>query len=73
MDWNDSPGAARAWVDRYGWTFPNLHDPDGAAGSDYGLRGLPTTFIIDSHGRIVDVLLGPQSESDLREALDSAG
>ena len=73
VNWNDSPGAARAWVDRYGWTFPNLRDANGAVASDYGLRGLPTTFIIDSHGRIVDVLLGPQSESDLREALDSAG
>jgi hypothetical protein len=48
-------------------------DPDGAAGSDFRLSGLPTTFIIDSGGRIADVLLGPQSESSLREALGSAG
>jgi cytochrome c biogenesis protein CcmG/thiol:disulfide interchange protein DsbE len=73
VNWNDNPDAARSWVDDYGWTFPNLRDTDGVVGSDYGLRGLPATFIVDSRGRIADVLLGPQSEASLREALDSAG
>jgi cytochrome c biogenesis protein CcmG/thiol:disulfide interchange protein DsbE len=73
VNWTDSLSGARSWVDKYRWTFPNLRDANGAAGSDFGLRGLPTTFIIDSHGRIADVLLGPQSESSLREALESAG
>jgi cytochrome c biogenesis protein CcmG/thiol:disulfide interchange protein DsbE len=73
VNWNDSLSGARSWVDKYGWTFPNLRDENGAVGSDYGLRGLPATFIIDSHGRISDVLLGPQSESSLREALEATG
>jgi peroxiredoxin len=73
VNWTDSLSAARSWVDDYRWTFPNLRDASGSVGSDYGLSGLPTTFIIDSHGRITDVLFGPQSESSLREALESAG
>jgi cytochrome c biogenesis protein CcmG, thiol:disulfide interchange protein DsbE len=73
VNWTDSLGAARSWVDDYRWTFPNLRDANGSVGSDYGLSGLPTTFIVDSRGRIADVLLGPQSESSLREALESAG
>ena len=73
VNWTDSADAARSWVDDHRWTFPNLRDADGTVGSDYGLSGLPTTFIIDSQGRIDDVLLGPQSESTLREALESAG
>lgn len=73
VNWNDRLSGARAFVRDHRWTFPNLRDADGAVGSDYGLRGLPTTFIIDSRGRIADVLLGPQTEASLREALGSAG
>jgi cytochrome c biogenesis protein CcmG/thiol:disulfide interchange protein DsbE len=73
VNWTDRLGAARSWVDDHRWTFPNLRDANGSVGSDYRLSGLPTTFILDSHGRIADVLLGPQSESSLREALESAG
>jgi cytochrome c biogenesis protein CcmG/thiol:disulfide interchange protein DsbE len=72
VNWTDRLGAARSWIDEHRWTFPNLRDADGTVGGDYGLSGLPTTFIIDSHGRIADVLLGPQSESRLRTALESA-
>jgi cytochrome c biogenesis protein CcmG/thiol:disulfide interchange protein DsbE len=73
VNWNDSSSGARSWIEKYGWTFPNLRDGEGTVGRDFGLRGLPTTFIVDPHGRIDAVLLGPQSESSLREALDSAG
>jgi cytochrome c biogenesis protein CcmG/thiol:disulfide interchange protein DsbE len=73
VNWNDSGSKARSWIEKYGWTFPNLRDGEGAVGHDYGLRGMPTTFIVDPHGRIDAVLLGPQSESSLREALESAG
>jgi cytochrome c biogenesis protein CcmG, thiol:disulfide interchange protein DsbE len=72
VNWTDRLRAARSWVDDHGWTFPNLRDASGSVGSDYRLSGLPTTFVIDSRGRIADVLLGPQSESSLREALESA-
>lgn len=73
VNWNDSSSGGRSWIEKYGWTFPNLRDGEGAVGHDYGLRGLPTTFIVDPRGRIDAVLLGPQSESSLREALESAG
>ena len=72
VNWNDSGSGARSWIEKYGWTFPNSRDGEGTVGHDYGLRGLPTTFIVDPHGRIAEVLLGPQSESSLREALESA-
>ena len=71
VDWSDSEGGARAFVRRYRWTFPVLRDPNGTAGDAYGIRGLPTTFILDSHARIVQVLRGPQSADDIRRALAS--
>jgi cytochrome c biogenesis protein CcmG/thiol:disulfide interchange protein DsbE len=73
VDWNDSESGARAFIRRYGWRFPNLRDADGAAGDRYGIRGLPTTFILDDRGRIAQVLRGPQTATDVRRALEALG
>jgi cytochrome c biogenesis protein CcmG/thiol:disulfide interchange protein DsbE len=73
VNWSDNRRWARSYVERYGWTFPNLRDPDGRVGQEYGLAGLPMTFILDSRGRIAEVLRGPQTESSIRAALGSAG
>lgn len=72
VDYTDQAGAARSFIQRYGWTFPVLSDPDGIYGARYGFGGLPTTIALDSHGRIVQVLRGPQTEADLRSVLNAA-
>lgn len=69
VDWDDASGPARAFVRRHGWTFPVLADSSGAAGESYGLVGLPTSFVLDSQGKIVATFRGPQSEAKLRHAL----
>ena len=33
-------------------TFPILFDPESQVAEAYGVKGLPTTFLIDKHGRI---------------------
>ena len=72
VDWSDGIVGARAFVRRYGWTFPVLRDPSGTVGDRYGIAGLPTTFVLDSRGRIVETLRGPQTVSSLRRALSEA-
>lgn len=70
VDWSDPvTGAARSFMRRYGWTFPNLRDAEGTVGNDYRLSGLPNTFVLDAHGRIREVLNGPQSFDSLAAAL----
>ena len=69
VDWTDGTSAGRAFLRRYHLTYPNLIDADGTAGQDYGLNGLPTTFILDAHGKITDVLRGPQTADTLLRAL----
>jgi cytochrome c biogenesis protein CcmG, thiol:disulfide interchange protein DsbE len=73
VDWDDAGGAARAFVRAHGWDFPVLADTSGAAGENYGLVGLPTSFVLDPRGRIVATFRGPQSEATLRRALLEAG
>ncbi len=69
VDWSDQLSGARAFVRRYAWTFPNARDAEGTVGNAYRLTGLPSTFVIDSHGRIRATLRGPQSERSLTRAL----
>jgi hypothetical protein len=68
VDWSDARSGARSFISRYGWTFSNLRDAEGTVGNDYGLTGLPTTFVVDSTGHIRAVLRGPQDVASLTRA-----
>jgi len=70
VDWSDDLDNAREFVHEHGWTFPVLRD-HGEVGDEYGITGLPATFVLDSKGMIVNTLRGPQTRGDLEEALRS--
>ena len=72
VDWSDSRGYARAFVSRFGWSFAVLEDPNGKSGYAYGIQGLPSAFVLDSRGAIVQRLIGPQTVSRLVAAVDHA-
>jgi cytochrome c biogenesis protein CcmG/thiol:disulfide interchange protein DsbE len=72
VDWSDALAGARSFIRRYSWSFSNVRDSEGTVGNDYRIRGLPTTFAIDAHGRIRATLRGPQDERSLARALASA-
>jgi cytochrome c biogenesis protein CcmG, thiol:disulfide interchange protein DsbE len=69
VDWSDELSGARSFIHRYSWTFPNLRDAEGLVGNRYRLIDLPTTFVLDSHGRIRLALRGPQNGETLERAL----
>jgi cytochrome c biogenesis protein CcmG/thiol:disulfide interchange protein DsbE len=75
VNWEDlSRANARKFIRTYGWTFPNLRDPDGDVGRDYGMTGgPPVTFVIDSSGHLRAQLRGPQTQRTLEGALASVG
>jgi thiol-disulfide isomerase/thioredoxin len=72
VDWSDALGGARSFIRDHSWTFPNVRDEEGTVGNAYRLLGLPTTFVVDSHGRIRAMLRGPQDEASLVRALGGA-
>lgn len=58
MDVWDAEDDARNFLEQYGVTYAVGHDGDGEVAIDYGLSGVPETFIIDSDGKIVARLPG---------------
>jgi cytochrome c biogenesis protein CcmG, thiol:disulfide interchange protein DsbE len=69
VDYSDVSSNGLAFVHEHHWSFPILSDPNGFAGEKYGIVGLPTTFVLDSRGRIVRRLTGPQSAASILAAL----
>ncbi len=41
-------------------TFPHLLDPDNDVTTVYGVRQVPTTFIVDKRGRVAARVVGPR-------------
>ena len=72
VDWNDTPSNAMKFIADSGWQYPILRDPSQHVGYAYGLNGLPTTFVLNAQGEIVETLQGPQTAAKLRQALASA-
>ena len=70
--YNDRPAAGIRWIAQMGGqSYPSVTDRDSRTAIDYGLYGVPETFIIDPRGRIAYKHLGPISESVLRQWIDS--
>ncbi|MGH7636640.1 MAG: TlpA family protein disulfide reductase [Gemmatimonadaceae bacterium] len=70
--YNDRTVGALRWIEEMGGqSYPSVLDQDSRTAIDYGLYGVPETFIIDREGRIAVKHLGPISERQLRHWVDS--
>lgn len=58
----DREGPARAFIRQFNLTFPNGMDRSGRISIDYGIYGVPETFLIDRAGRIVYKHVGAATE-----------
>lgn len=67
IDSRDLSGDGRAFVDRYGLSYPQLRDGDGATAHDYGTTGVPENFLIDPKGRLRLHLVGPVTGENLND------
>ena len=50
VSYQDSDSSARAFMRRYGVAWPDLRDPGQRTAIDYGVTGVPETFVIDRRG-----------------------
>ena len=70
INYKDEPENARRFLGRYGNPFAAAGaDPDGRAAIEWGVYGVPETFVIGRDGRIDYKLVGPITPENLDTAL----
>lgn len=69
--YQDSADNARAFMARYGQTYPGLLDPDGRTAIDYGVFGIPETFFINRSGVVRSRQVGVLTEAELRSQIEA--
>jgi cytochrome c biogenesis protein CcmG/thiol:disulfide interchange protein DsbE len=60
LDYKDEPAEAKAWLQRWGNPYSlTVSDRDGRVGINYGVYGVPETYVIDRAGVIRYKHIGP--------------
>jgi cytochrome c biogenesis protein CcmG, thiol:disulfide interchange protein DsbE len=73
MNYKDQPDNARRFLGRFGNPFAaNGVDGNGRAAIEWGVYGVPETFVIDRDGRITYKLIGPLTPDNLEAAVRPA-
>jgi cytochrome c biogenesis protein CcmG/thiol:disulfide interchange protein DsbE len=70
INYKDAPDNARRFLNRYGNPFVATgRDESGRASIDWGVYGVPETFLIGRDGRIAYKLIGPITAENLKVTL----
>jgi cytochrome c biogenesis protein CcmG/thiol:disulfide interchange protein DsbE len=70
IDYKDDPDNARRFLGRYGNPFAAAGvDANGRASIEWGVYGVPETFIVGRDGRIAFKLIGPITPENLEKQL----
>jgi cytochrome c biogenesis protein CcmG/thiol:disulfide interchange protein DsbE len=67
LDYKDTPADAKAWLNEAGNPYTLVaQDADGRVGINYGVYGVPETYVIDKQGIIRYKLIGPMTMENLK-------
>ena len=70
INYKDKPDDARAWLDEMGDPYTRIGaDISGRVAIDWGVYGVPETFVIDRNGRIVYKKIGAVTPELLRDTI----
>jgi cytochrome c biogenesis protein CcmG/thiol:disulfide interchange protein DsbE len=70
LNYKDAPADAQRWLERFGNPYvASLSDRDGLVGIDFGVYGVPETFVIDKNGIIRHKVIGPLTAELLRDTV----
>lgn len=56
----ESTHKVHRWAEEHGLTFTVLHDRSGEIEQAYQTTGVPESFVIDRHGRLLKRVIGPR-------------
>ena len=67
LNYKDEPADARQWLAQLGNPYTiSVMDTEGMAGLDWGVYGVPETFVIDKKGLVRFKLTGPVDPNNLQ-------
>lgn len=70
LDYKDPPDDAARWLDEWGDPYARTGaDRDGRVAIDWGVYGVPETFVEDREGRIAHKHIGPLTREFVRDRL----
>jgi cytochrome c biogenesis protein CcmG, thiol:disulfide interchange protein DsbE len=70
LNYKDKPDAARNWLVKWGDPYAlSVKDLDGRIGIEYGVYGVPETFVIDKQGVIRYKHIGPITPDSWRKKI----
>lgn len=70
LNYKDKPKDAENWLDALGDPYTRTGaDITGRVAIDWGVYGVPETFVVDRQGKIAYKQIGPITETDWRETL----
>jgi cytochrome c biogenesis protein CcmG/thiol:disulfide interchange protein DsbE len=70
INYKDDPANAQAFLDELGNPYERIGvDGSGRVGIDWGVYGVPETFVVDGEGRIAYKHVGPIQAGDLSEKI----
>ena len=70
LNYKDQRDDALRWLDQLGNPYTRVaQDLDGRSGMDWGVYGVPETFVVDKRGMIRYKHIGPVSEQALVEVI----
>ena len=70
LNYKDAPADADAWLDALGDPYTRIGaDLDGRVGLDWGVYGVPETFVVDRNGHIAYKHIGPVTPGVLDEII----
>lgn len=70
LNYKDESSTAMQWLKRYGDPYAiSIVDPDGKVGIDYGVYGVPETYVIDKKGIIRHKQIGPVTVDSLQKTI----
>ena len=62
----------KAFMDKNGYTYPVLMDKGGKLFEAYGIRAIPTTYLIDRNGNVIGRVQGALSAENLERIVQEA-
>jgi cytochrome c-type biogenesis protein CcmF len=67
--YDDTEADAREMITQFGLSYPVGLDAGDRISSDYGITGVPETFLVDQNGQVAYVHIGPVTAEQLRDNL----